>query len=68
MPRKKKKTPSARTQESAPLTGLHKQENAGKSAELEQVDKPAEIEIGGSKGLEPTRYGDWERNGRCTDF
>ncbi|MEQ1531551.1 MAG: succinate dehydrogenase assembly factor 4 [Methylococcales bacterium] len=25
-------------------------------------------EIGGSKGLEPTRYGDWERNGRCTDF
>jgi hypothetical protein len=25
-------------------------------------------EIGGPKGLEPTRYGDWERNGRCTDF
>lgn len=20
------------------------------------------------KGLEPTRYGDWERKGRCTDF
>ena len=20
------------------------------------------------KGPEPTRYGDWERNGRCTDF
>ena len=20
------------------------------------------------KGLEPTRYGDWERNGRCFDF
>jgi hypothetical protein len=26
------------------------------------------IEIGGPKGPEPTRYGDWERNGRCTDF
>jgi hypothetical protein len=25
-------------------------------------------EIGGVKGLEPTRYGDWEKNGRCLDF
>ncbi len=25
-------------------------------------------EIGGPKGPEPTRYGDWEYNGRCTDF
>ncbi|WP_440995581.1 DUF1674 domain-containing protein [Arhodomonas sp. SL1] len=25
-------------------------------------------EIGGSRGPEPTRYGDWEHNGRCTDF
>ncbi|MEJ0072387.1 MAG: succinate dehydrogenase assembly factor 4 [Pseudomonadota bacterium] len=29
-------------------------------------DKPAEH--GGPKGPEPTRYGDWERNGRCSDF
>lgn len=26
------------------------------------------IEIGGVKGPEPTRYGDWEKNGRCSDF
>ncbi|WP_284946229.1 DUF1674 domain-containing protein [Acidisoma cladoniae] len=26
------------------------------------------IEIGGPKGPEPTRYGDWEQKGRCTDF
>lgn len=26
------------------------------------------IEIGGPKGLEPTRYGDWEVNGRVSDF
>ena len=26
------------------------------------------IEIGGPKGPEPTRYGDWDVNGRCTDF
>ncbi|KAM5557654.1 succinate dehydrogenase assembly factor 4, mitochondrial [Rosa sericea] len=25
-------------------------------------------EIGGPKGPEPTRYGDWEKNGRCSDF
>lgn len=25
-------------------------------------------EIGGPPGLEPTRYGDWEFKGRCTDF
>jgi len=25
-------------------------------------------EIGGTKGPEPTRYGDWENKGRCTDF
>jgi hypothetical protein len=35
-------------------------------AKPEQPPKPREI--GGPKGLEPTRYGDWEVNGRCTDF
>lgn len=25
-------------------------------------------EVNGPKGPEPTRYGDWERKGRCTDF
>jgi hypothetical protein len=25
-------------------------------------------EIGGPSGPEPTRYGDWERAGRCIDF
>jgi hypothetical protein len=25
-------------------------------------------EIGGRKGPDPTRYGDWEKNGRCVDF
>jgi hypothetical protein len=29
-------------------------------------DRPTEI--GGPKGPEPTRYGDWERRGRCIDF
>jgi len=25
-------------------------------------------EIGGPLGPEPTRFGDWEKNGRCVDF
>ncbi len=25
-------------------------------------------EYGGRDGLDPTRYGDWEKNGRCIDF
>jgi len=35
-----------------------------------KVRKPSsQKEIGGrKKGLEPTRYGDWEFKGRCIDF
>nr|WP_248642628.1 MULTISPECIES: succinate dehydrogenase assembly factor 4 [Thermomonas] len=29
---------------------------------------PAAEEHGGRGGLDPTRYGDWEKNGRCIDF
>ena len=32
------------------------------------AQKPLPKEIGGVKGPEPTRYGDWEHKGRCTDF
>lgn len=30
--------------------------------------KAGEGEIGGRGGLEPTRYGDWEVKGICSDF
>lgn len=33
------------------------------TSEGEKVD-----EIGGPKGKEPTRFGDWEKNGRISDF
>lgn len=34
------------------------------------TDKPgvAAPEHGGRGGLDPVRYGDWEKNGRCIDF
>jgi hypothetical protein len=32
-------------------------------------DSPRPLrEVGGPPGPEPTRHGDWEFNGRCTDF
>lgn len=35
----------------------------------EQRKEPApKKEIGGRGGLDPTRYGDWEKDGRCIDF
>jgi hypothetical protein len=37
-------------------------------AEKPGVGEKRPREIGGPTGPEPTRYGDWERNGRCTDF
>jgi len=37
---------------------------AGEGAGAAAVQK----EIGGRDGPEPTRYGDWEKNGRCIDF
>ena len=30
--------------------------------------EPPVQEIGGPQGPEPTRFGDWERGGRCIDF
>ena len=32
------------------------------------VESDSGAEIGGREGPDPTRYGDWEINGRCIDF
>ena len=50
--------------------------NAPAPADPEPVESPhvpprekPPREIGGREsGLDPTRYGDWEKNGRCIDF
>jgi hypothetical protein len=38
------------------------------NSESATVAVPIVREIGGRGGLEPTRYGDWEKAGRCIDF
>ncbi len=46
----------------APVPSIGAQQTEGQGRD----DKPREI--GGPNGPEPTRYGDWEINGRCIDF
>ena len=42
-------------------------ETAEKNNNLPAKDLPPK-EVGGRDGLDPTRYGDWEKAGRCIDF
>ena len=44
----------------------HKKVDGKKVKKVKEPKKPKEI--GGQKGPEPTRYGDWEKNGRVSDF
>jgi len=40
----------------------------GEGAGQRQKDETPSREIGGRDGPDPSRYGDWEKNGRCIDF
>jgi hypothetical protein len=49
---------------SDPLVRRHPAADSGVAPPAARVP-----EIGGRKdGTDPTRYGDWEKNGRCIDF
>jgi len=58
--------PAAPTPRAGPKTAVRPKAGAGKAAAKAEADKPKEV--GGPAGPEPTRYGDWEINGRCVDF
>jgi hypothetical protein len=54
---------------SPPKVPTSVQNSTAKVPEAAKTDAPPKPrEIGGPKGPEPTRYGDWEVGGRCTDF
>jgi hypothetical protein len=40
----------------------------GGEIQLGQQVTTKPVEIGGRDGPEPTRFGDWEKSGRCIDF
>ncbi len=59
--------------EPRPATDAAPEASGGSEAETAPSEPAAKVkaqenEFGGPKGPEPTRYGDWERNGRCVDF
>lgn len=43
-------------------------EAAAPQAHAPAAHAPGTPEVGGRGGLDPVRYGDWEKNGRCIDF
>ncbi|MFK7852740.1 MAG: DUF1674 domain-containing protein [Granulosicoccus sp.] len=49
-----------------PPSVTHVAQNAAATLDDLPSDRPREH--GGQDGPEPTRYGDWEKKGRCTDF
>lgn len=64
----KKKMPPSR-----PLSRAHAAlgQAPAEPAAAPATDDPsldARDETGGPEGPDPTRYGDWERKGRCIDF
>jgi hypothetical protein len=64
-----KPPPRRRDEESTAELGLALASAQDDGPAASPVKFPTKIkEIGGPAGPEPTRYGDWERAGRCIDF
>lgn len=64
-------TPGVATEPLSAAQGSETPKSGAAAASDTPQDKPgkaAEKEIGGPQGPEPTRFGDWEKNGRCYDF
>ena len=62
------KKSSTSTTSSTSTPPKEKQEQGPKKSTRGQKEPESVEEIGGPKGPEPTRYNDWEKNGRCSDF
>ena len=76
-PKLTKKERIAKTQREKTPAGKLEDEDSGVKHPYQEKEplephpggvNPKTGEIGGPRGPEPTRYGDWERKGRVTDF
>jgi hypothetical protein len=56
------------TPEPSTVTSMPDRPSTLPSAPEAVVVPPLPQEIGGRDGPEPTRFGDWEKGGRCIDF
>lgn len=54
--------------EDAADNGKHEVEKDDLEQSKQESSDESSAEVGGRKGPEPTRFGDWEKNGRCIDF
>ncbi|TWT21779.1 DUF1674 domain-containing protein [Luteimonas wenzhouensis] len=54
-------------QRSGPVTE-GKPRDAADAVPADDAGERKPVEYGGRDGPDPTRYGDWEKNGRCIDF
>lgn len=52
----------------AAATPHDSESEVSEAAENAPKDDEPPREVGGRAGPDPTRYGDWEKNGRCIDF
>jgi hypothetical protein len=64
---------TAGTAPAKPLTpeaqrALAEAEERRRLADAERAMHPPAKEVGGRKGPDPTRYGDWEKDGIASDF
>ncbi|MEW6641268.1 MAG: DUF1674 domain-containing protein [Pseudomonadota bacterium] len=59
-------TPARKPLPPAAQRALAEAEERRRKAQAEAEARPVELQ--GPKGLEPTRYGDWERKGIASDF
>ncbi len=57
-----------KSSKNAQTDNADKVDEASDSAEACVEDDKSAKEVGGRDGPDPTRYGDWEKNGRCVDF
>ncbi|XP_076061538.1 succinate dehydrogenase assembly factor 4, mitochondrial-like [Oratosquilla oratoria] len=65
---KKAKTPIGKLDEKETPEGIHPYQEKEPLESFPDNVNPNTGEVGGPRGPEPTRYGDWERKGRVTDF
>ena len=47
---------------------LHREQDIHKHKDSANKLNTDTEEYGGQEGADPTRFGDWEKGGRCTDF
>jgi hypothetical protein len=63
-----KRPPGAADRKLTPAAERALAEAAARRAEVERLQAEHAKERNGPSGPEPTRYGDWERNGIASDF